>query len=327
MSPEKVSTNPSISKDVSKAATIPLQDLLELARFWKPAGVLAFHIPLVYGALLSEVNEPQSVNSQHFLTINGWLLLSSFFQRAAACAWNDAADYKFDKQVARTRNRPIPRGSISSAAARLWAATLTLLWMRCVYATESRAAMWTLIPNFAFNMAYPYMKRVTDWPQIFLGFTFSCNVLTGYMMMTQSAWELVIVDPMIFKSLAWTVLAQVAFTCFYDTIYAYQDYEDDKAAGVRSMALRLGNDLNGKISIAIMAVMQVSFLAMIGSAIKVGGAYFLLTCGGSALLATIALASCNLKDPDDCGSWFKKCLVYGGVIQCGGLLADCLRKG
>ena len=318
-----------ISVDHNDVTTTTLQDLLELARFWKPAGTLAFHIPLVFGALLSDINEPQRFHkiNQHFLIVNGWLLLSSFFQRAAACAWNDAADYKFDKQVARTRNRPIPRGSISPAAARIWAVVLTSWWVQCVYAAESRVAMWTLIPNFAFNVAYPYMKRFTDWPQIFLGFVFSCNVLTGYMMMTQSTWSSVMDNPMILWSLGLTIVAQVAFTCFYDTIYAYQDYEDDKAAGVRSMALRLGNDLNGKISIAVIAVMQVSSLAMTGSIIKAGGAYFLLTCGGSALLATIALGSCNLKNPDDCGLWFKKCLVYGGAIQCGGLLAECLQRG
>lgn len=195
---------------------------LELARVHKPAGVLAFHIPLLLGSLVSvdtEVPRPEFLDGAIFFV---QLFLSSFILRSAACVWNDAADYKFDSQVARTRTRPIPRGAATPAAARVFAVALIFLWVGIVWQASGDQALYTLIPNFLFNVAYPFAKRVTDYPQLFLGLMFSWNVLTGYMMTTRYDMIEALQMPQIQQSLGYLALANVAWTVLYDTIYAYQ---------------------------------------------------------------------------------------------------------
>ena len=312
-----------------------LQDFLELARLWKPAGTVAFHIPLIVGALAAVAfTESPSVhwNASSLLTLNAYLFLSSFFQRCAACAWNDAADYEFDRQVARTRNRPVARGSISPAIARLYAAALTIAWAAItIRPSPSEALLWTLLPNFTFHVAYPYMKRITYYPQVFLGFAFSLNVLTGYAMICDSITaglqrNTIFGERNVQVTLTLLMLAETAFALFYDTIYAYQDLEDDEKAGVGSPALVLGVD-QGKVALAWVAVAEIGFLVAAGYSLKACTLYYLLTCGGSAVLAALSLALCNLRAPESCGLWFKRCLYWGLIIHAAGFVAECIVRG
>ena len=205
----------------SESSTDSWKAFLELARVEKPAGVLAFHVPLLLGSLLSIAMEVPRLEYLDGMIFFAQLSLSSFILRSAACAWNDAADYKFDSQVARSKSRPIPRGAVTPAAARLFAAVLTILWVWIVWQSSSQA-LYTLIPNLLCNVAYPFAKRFTDYPQIFLGFTFSWNILSGYMMTTRYDMSKALQTPQVQQSLGCLALANVAWTVFYDMIYAYQ---------------------------------------------------------------------------------------------------------
>ncbi|MCJ1382582.1 Para-hydroxybenzoate--polyprenyltransferase, mitochondrial precursor (PHB:polyprenyltransferase) [Xylographa soralifera] len=303
----------------SESSTNSWKVLLEVARVHKPAGVLAFHVPLMLGSFVSIVTEvppPKYLDGTIFFA---QLSLSSLLLRSAACAWNDAADYRFDSQVARSRSRPIPRGAVTPTGARLFAAALTVLWGGIVW-QSSPQALYTLVPNFLFNVAYPFAKRFTDYPQLFLGFTFSCNILTGFVMTTRYDMSKALQAPQIQQSLGYLALANVAWTVFYDMIYAYQDVADDQKAGVRSIALQWR--AYGKAALALLASMEIGSLVMAGFAINTGSGYYVCSCLGSALVAAVTLRSLDLASPEDCGLWFKRNLLFGGIAMCSGFVAE-----
>ncbi|MCJ1333278.1 Para-hydroxybenzoate--polyprenyltransferase, mitochondrial precursor (PHB:polyprenyltransferase) [Thelotrema lepadinum] len=325
------STSPESAKAIkqykSPAAVMPPYSIsitswtayLELARVQKPAGTLAFHVPLSLGSLVAIVLETPQPRYLAGIIFSCRLVLSSFFLRSAACAWNDACDHKFDRQVARSRSRPIPRGSVSPAAARLYTVILALLWVLSVWPSGSQA-LTTLLPNSLFNAAYPYTKRITDYPQVFLGLVFSWNVLTGYAMTTQNDLQAILQDEHVWQSLGFLILAVIAWTIFFDFIYAFQDIEDDERAGVKSMTLRWKT--HGKLVLALLSSIQVCSLVAAGMAIGLSSGYFSFSCAGSAAVSALTLISVELEKPKSCALWFKNNLLFGGVAMCSGFLVE-----
>ncbi len=158
-----------------------------------------------------------------------WFLLGSIAMRGAGCVYNDIVDRKLDASVARTRSRPIASGAVSVAAAWVWLAVLCLLGLLVLVQLRLDTAILA-VASLALVAGYPFMKRITWWPQAWLGLVFSWAALVGWL----EAWG----------SLAAPGLLLYAGSIFwvigYDTIYALQDREDDALIGVRSSALRMG---------------------------------------------------------------------------------------
>ncbi len=149
--------------------------------------------------------------------------------RGAGCTVNDLADRQFDKQVARTRDRPLARGDLSASQAVGFLALQLAIGLGVLLQFNSV----TILLGFAVMplvIAYPFMKRVTWWPQLFLGLTFNWGALVGW-----TAMRGTLDAPAILL-----YLGGIAWTLGYDTIYAHQDKEDDALIGVHSSALRLG---------------------------------------------------------------------------------------
>ncbi len=166
--------------------------------------------------------------------ITHWWLLPLFLvgavaMRGAGCVYNDIVDRDLDRSVARTRNRPVASGAVSVRAATVWLVVLALCALPVLLALRPLAAGIAL-GSLALVAAYPFMKRITWWPQAWLGLTFNWGVPV--------AWSAV-AEP----SLAMVLLyaAGVAWTLGYDTIYALQDIEDDALAGIKSSARALGS--------------------------------------------------------------------------------------
>jgi 4-hydroxybenzoate polyprenyltransferase len=162
------------------------------------------------------------------------LLLVEFFvgaalMRAAGCAFNDIVDRDFDAKVARTAGRPIPSGQISVKQAWAFVAACSLVSFGLLL-TMGRLAIGLGIGSLALVAAYPFMKRITWWPQAWLGLTFNWGALLGYAAATGR------LDP----PAALLYASGIFWTLGYDTIYAIQDLEDDALAGVKSSARRLG---------------------------------------------------------------------------------------
>jgi 4-hydroxybenzoate polyprenyltransferase len=163
-----------------------------------------------------------------------WILAGSIAMRGAGCVYNDIIDRDLDAQVARTRSRPIPSGLVSMRLAWMWLVVLCLIGLVVLVQLNVLAA-GVALASIAPVAAYPFMKRITWWPQAWLGLVFSWAALVGW---SEVAGDLSL--PM------WLLYGGcIAWVIGYDTIYALQDREDDALIGVRSSALRMGAHVKG----------------------------------------------------------------------------------
>ena len=159
-----------------------------------------------------------------------WFGLGAFAMRSAGCVWNDIVDRDLDRQVERTRLRPLASGRASMAGAWALLVALSLVGLLVLFQLHPTAQIVALV-SLAPVAAYPFMKRITWWPQAWLGMVFSWGALVG--------WPAVTGEIGLSALLLWT--GSVAWVIGYDTIYALQDREDDALVGVRSSARALGS--------------------------------------------------------------------------------------
>ncbi|WP_299645529.1 4-hydroxybenzoate octaprenyltransferase [Sphingomonas bacterium] len=218
-----------------------LRGLALLARFDRPIGWWLLFWPCAWGVALAG-------GAFERWQLLAWLLLGSIAMRGAGCVYNDIVDRDLDAQVARTRARPIPSGLVSVRAAWVWLAALSLVGLVVLLQLRPTAAAVAVV-SLALVAAYPFMKRVTWWPQAWLGLVFSWGALVGWVEVTGGF------------ALAAALLyaGSVAWVIGYDTIYALQDREDDALVGVRSSALRMGRHV--RLGVALFYVMALALWA------------------------------------------------------------------
>ncbi|RZF64861.1 4-hydroxybenzoate octaprenyltransferase [Sphingomonas populi] len=194
-----------------------------LARFDRPIGWWLLFWPGAWGVALAG-----GAITRWDLIL--WLLAGSIAMRGAGCVYNDIVDRDLDRQVARTRSRPLASGAVSLRAAWVWLVALCLIGLVVLLQLNLYAAIVALL-SLALVAGYPFMKRITWWPQAWLGMVFSWACLVGW---SEIAGKLTIPGLLLYAgSIAWVI--------GYDTIYALQDREDDALIGVRSSALRMGS--------------------------------------------------------------------------------------
>ena len=198
------------------------RDLAQLARFDRPIGWWLLFWPSVWGVWLSGTGWQ--------LVLVGWLLLGSIAMRGAGCVYNDIVDADLDRKVARTAARPVASGRISRRTAWVWLAALSLVGLAVLLQLRWQAQLVAL-GSLALVAAYPFMKRITWWPQAWLGMVFTWGLLVGWTALRSDNWD----------ALAAIYAGSVMWVIGYDTIYALQDREDDALVGIRSSALRLGD--------------------------------------------------------------------------------------
>ncbi|WP_347093416.1 4-hydroxybenzoate octaprenyltransferase [Sphingomonas parapaucimobilis] len=199
-----------------------LRGLALLARFDRPIGWWLLFWPGVWAIALAG-----GLPDRWPLVL--WFLLGSIAMRGAGCVFNDIVDRDLDAQVARTRARPIPSGLVSVKLAAVWLVALCLIGLVVLVQLRPLAAI-VAVASLAPVAAYPFMKRITWWPQAWLGMVFSWAALVGW-----AEVEGALSAPL------WLLYAgSIAWVIGYDTIYALQDREDDALIGVRSSALRMG---------------------------------------------------------------------------------------
>ena len=213
---------------VARLPQLP-RDLALLARFDRPIGWWLLFWPCVFGVWLAG-SGPQWL-------LLGWLLLGSIAMRGAGCVYNDIVDADLDRQVARTALRPVASGRVSKRTAWVWLVALCLVGLVVLLQLRWQAQLVAL-GSLALVAAYPFMKRITWWPQAWLGMVFNWGLLVGW---TELRWD------------NWDALAAVYAGCIcwvigYDTIYALQDREDDAMVGIRSSALAMGARVQGGIA-------------------------------------------------------------------------------
>ncbi len=207
-----------------------VRGLALLARFDRPIGWWLLFWPGAWGVALAG-----GAFARWDLIL--WLLAGSIAMRGAGCVYNDIVDRDLDAQVARTAARPIPSGMVSVKVAWLWLVALSLVGLVVLLQLRPLSA-GVALASLAPVAAYPFMKRITWWPQAWLGLVFSWPALVGW---SETAGDLS--PPM------WLLYAgAIAWVIGYDTIYALQDREDDALIGVRSSALALGTRVRGGVA-------------------------------------------------------------------------------
>lgn len=195
---------------------------LRLSRADRPIGTWLLLLPCWWSvALAAAASQPR--------WFDAWIVLGcaigAFLMRGAGCTWNDIADRDFDGKVARTRSRPIPSGQATVKQALAWAIVQCLISFAILVTfniTAIALGVLALLPV----AIYPFAKRFTWWPQVFLGIAFNWGALLAWAAHTGSIG----LAPILLY------LAGIAWTLFYDTIYAHQDKEDDALIGIRSTA-------------------------------------------------------------------------------------------
>ena len=198
-----------------------LRPYASLMRLDRPIGTWLLYWPCAWSIALAGVQGRWAL----FL----WLGLGAFAMRSAGCVYNDLVDRDLDRQVERTRLRPLASGRVSMGAAWLLIAVLGLVGL-VVLLQLNRLAALAAVVSIVTVAAYPFMKRITWWPQAWLGLVFSWGALVGWPAVTgELGWSPILLW---FGSVAWVI--------GYDTLYAIQDKEDDALIGVRSSARRLG---------------------------------------------------------------------------------------
>lgn len=211
---------------VDRYAPAALRPWLKLGRFDRPTGIWLLMLPGWQGIALAAAMQQQWPNA----LLMAEFLVGAALMRAAGCAYNDIVDRDFDAKVARTAGRPIPSGQISVKQAWAFVVACALISL-AILLTMGPLAIGLGVASLALVAAYPFMKRITWWPQAWLGLTFNWGALLGYAAATgRIDWPAVLL-----------YASGIFWTLGYDTIYAVQDLEDDALAGVKSSALRLGD--------------------------------------------------------------------------------------
>src|SRR5690242_16817358 len=272
---------------VDRLAPVGIRPYLRLARLDRPIGSWLLLLPCWWSAGLAAVAAHQQVNLWHVVLF----FVGAFAMRGAGCTWNDIVDRDLDARVERTRSRPIPSGQVSVAGASTFLVLQALVGL-AVLLQFNGFTILTGIASLGIVAVYPFMKRVTYWPQIALGLAFSWGALMGW--------------PAVFARLDWPALllyaGSIACVICYDTIYARQDREDDALIGLKSPALLFGD--RTRPIVAVFYRLAVLLIALESWSI---GAGIVFSRGLFAFAAHLSwqIRRLDIDDPANCLTVFK----------------------
>ena len=288
---------------VDLRAPAAFRPYLRLARLDRPIGSWLLLMPCWWSVGLTGLAMDHSPNGWHIVLF----LIGAFAMRGAGCTWNDLVDRDLDGKVERTRSRPIPSGQVTVKQATLFMLAQALIGL-AVLLQFNRFTILTGLASLLVVAIYPFMKRVTYWPQIFLGLAFSWGALMGW--------------PAAFGRLDWApVILYAGSICWviaYDTIYAHQDREDDMMIGIKSTALLFGADTRRALAIFYSAA-----VLLIGIACLMAGAGWITLVGLALFAAHLAwqVKRIDIDDPALCLMLFRS-NREAGLILFAALLID-----
>lgn len=214
---------------VDRLAPAPARPYLRLSRADRPIGTWLLLIPCWWGLVLAMLRDDAA--RWEDLWIFAGCALGAWLMRGAGCTWNDITDRNIDGSVERTRSRPIPSGQVSVKQAVGWMVLQSLIAFAILLTFNINAILLGILSLLPVAI-YPFAKRFTWWPQVFLGLAFNWGALLGW---TAHSGKLEAPALILYA-------AGIAWTLFYDTIYAHQDTEDDALIGVKSTARLFGEN-------------------------------------------------------------------------------------
>ena len=280
-----------------------LRPYLRLARLDRPIGSWLLLIPCWWSVGLTGIRTDHFPSLWHIVLF----LIGAFAMRGAGCTWNDLVDRDLDGLVERTRSRPIPSGQVTVAEATAFMMLQALIGF-LVLIQFNRYTVITGICSLLVVAIYPFMKRITYWPQIVLGLAFSYGALMGW--------------PAAFGRLDWPALVlyagSICWVIGYDTIYAHQDREDDLLIGIKSTALLFGEETR-----PMLAKFYAAAVVLIGFAGLMAGGRFIFVLGLIGFAAHLAwqVTQLDINDSARCLKLFKS-NRDAGLILFGAMLLE-----
>lgn len=269
---------------------------IRLSRLHRPVGILLLMLPCWWGVTLAN---RQQLNIKLLLLF----ALGALFMRSAGCVFNDLVDRKIDSQVKRTKTRPLASGELSPQKTSIFFCVLCLGGLAVLLSLPPQCWPIALL-GLALLAIYPYMKRITYWPQVVLGFAFNLGVIFGA----------VAVLP--YESINWPAticlyVAGISWTVAYDTIYALQDKEDDLKIGVKSTAIRFGKYVKPALySLYGLMFILLSIVGLLTHAHEIYYAIILST----ALISFIILYPLDTSNPSHCLKFFNANPYLGWMV-------------
>ena len=273
------------------------QIFIQLTRLNKPIGFLLLFWPCVWGLTLAYYFSGETnLYLKHMLLF----FLGSVLMRSAGCIFNDIVDKDLDKKVQRTRERPIASGKVSVFEALIYIVFLCLVAF-LILAQFNWLTIVLGISSMALAFAYPFMKRITYWPQLFLGLTFNWGIIMGWTSITNS----ISIEPIILY------LSAIFWTLGYDTIYGLQDIHDDEIIGIKSTSIKFKNNVKVFVgtcySLCVLCILILGLLMEIDKYILPLSAFFIVS-----LIYQIKIFKPN--DPKSCHFSFKMNNLTGLLV-------------
>ena len=270
---------------------------LRLSRADRPAGTWLLLLPCWWGLGLAVAADPAG-GTLNDVWIAVACAIGAFLMRGAGCTWNDITDRHIDAEVARTKSRPIQSGQVSTRQAAAWMAIQALVAFGILLSFNQFAIMLgvaSLVPV----AIYPFAKRFTWWPQVFLGFAFNWGALLAWAAHSGSlGWPPVLL-----------YLSGIAWTLFYDTIYAHQDKEDDALIGVKSTARLFGDNTPRALFFFFVAAVTLMGFAAVNATVMLDNKFVVLIGIGAAWVFGMHLSwqmrRLDINDPDNCLMLFR----------------------
>ena len=271
---------------------------IELTRLKRPIGFMLLFWPCLWGlTLVYDFNS----NLFNYFFYSALFLTGSILMRSAGCIVNDIADKNFDQKVERTKNRPIASGKVSVKLASTYALILCGIAFLVLINFNKLTILMALI-SMPLAFTYPLMKRITYWPQLFLGITFNYGLVLAWISISGE----ISIIPIIFY------LGAIFWTLGYDTIYGFQDIKDDEIIGVKSTSIKFKND--PKKFLFISYCMFIISLFLIGILMNFKMYYFLFMIVPILHLLVFQISRLNTNLSLDCLIKFKSNNILGLII-------------
>ena len=275
-----------------------IKNFIELSRLKKPIGYMLLFWPCIWGLA---IGYDFLIEIKIFIKFSLLFLSGAILMRSAGCIINDIVDKDFDLKVDRTKNRPIASGKVSVKLALIYAFTLCSI----AFLVLIQFNLFTIIlalGSMPLAFAYPFMKRFTYWPQLFLGITFNYGLLLGW----TSTNEEINIIPLIFY------LGAIFWTLGYDTIYGFQDIKDDEIIGVKSTSIKFKN--NPKLFITLCYLTFFLVLNLVGYFANLNKIYFFGLVLIFMHLFFYQIKSLNINSAKNCLNIFKSNNFLGFLI-------------
>ena len=264
-----------------------LKNFISVTRLDKPIGFLLLFWPCSWGLSLANYFNKDMDTFFYYLFL---FFCGSVLMRSAGCIVNDIVDEKIDKKVSRTRTRPIASGSLSKKLA--WAYVLILCSLAFIVLIQfNLLTIYLGIFSMIFAFSYPFMKRFTYWPQLFLGFTFNWGIIMSWTAITN---EISFLPVLLYTG-------AIFWTLGYDTIYGLQDASDDEVIGIKSTAIKFKDNLN----VFLGGSYIISSILLLFVVISLEINYFLIFLLFFMISLFYQIKVCDIKNPAMCLKAFK----------------------